>query len=154
MSESERYDAFVNGLKSKYPEMYSDVYCGIFIGEGWYKIIEDLSHVIYSNISWIKNTRERLLVNNPYNHKIPDEVEFPQVTQIKEKFGGLRFYYDGGNDFVDGAVAMAEACASHTCEKCGKPGSRRSGGWLRTLCDQHEEEYQLVKLGNQNESRN
>lgn len=75
--------------------------------------------------------------------KIPDRL--PQrvvVRQIKEKFGGLRFYYDGGDDQVHGMVRMAEAWASTVCEQCGNPGKLRGGGWVQTLCDVHEEERQ------------
>ena len=64
------------------------------------------------------------------------------VDQVKEKFGGLRFYYHGGDDVVDGMVRMAESWAAQTCETCGDPGTIRHGGWVRTLCDKHEEEYQ------------
>ena len=64
------------------------------------------------------------------------------VDQVKEKFGGLRFYYHGGDDVVDGMVRMAESWAAYTCEECGDPGHRRDGGWVRTLCDKHEDEYQ------------
>ena len=64
------------------------------------------------------------------------------VIQVKEKFGTLRFYYDGGDDHIHGLVRMAEAMSSVTCETCGVPGKQRSGGWIRTLCDFHEEEYQ------------
>ena len=73
-----------------------------------------------------------------YVHKV-------RVEQIKEKFGGLRFYYQGGNDVVSGMVTMAEAWADKTCETCGDKGTRRGGGWVRTLCDKHEEEYQKLK---------
>lgn len=69
-------------------------------------------------------------------------VQKVTVAQIKEKFGGLRFYYDGGDDYVSGLVDMAEAWANRTCETCGTLGSQRSGGWIRTLCDKHEAEYQ------------
>ena len=65
------------------------------------------------------------------------------VAQIKEKFGGLRFYYDGGDDEISGMVRMAEVWASHTCDQCGDLGERRQGGWIRTLCDTHENERQL-----------
>jgi hypothetical protein len=66
----------------------------------------------------------------------------PQVTvaQIKEKFGGLRFYYDGGDEYISGLVSMAESWATCSCETCGTPGERREGGWIRTLCDTHETE--------------
>jgi hypothetical protein len=74
--------------------------------------------------------------------KVRDAVEPVVVRQIKEKFGGLRFYYDGGDEYVSGLVSMAEAWAGHTCEKCGNKGEQRSGGWIRTLCDVHEVEAQ------------
>jgi hypothetical protein len=71
---------------------------------------------------------------------IPDEVPQVVVEQIKEKFGGLRFYYQGGDDHTSGVVDMAESWAGKTCETCGSMGERRSGGWIRTLCDEHEAE--------------
>jgi hypothetical protein len=75
------------------------------------------------------------------------------AVQIKEKFGGLRFYYDTGRtdgsqltdelladarEKIDIAVQVAEDKADKACEVCGQPGTRRTGGWLRTLCDTHE----------------
>jgi hypothetical protein len=73
---------------------------------------------------------------------VPESI--PQVTldQIKEKFGTLRFYYTGGDDVIDGMVRMAESMSGVTCETCGNPGQQRGGGWIRTLCDHHEELYQ------------
>lgn len=76
---------------------------------------------------------------------IPPEVPQVVVQQIKEKFGGLRFYYSGGNDGIGGMVTMAESWADVACEECGAIGERRGGGWIRTLCDTHEAEYQARK---------
>jgi hypothetical protein len=39
-------------------------------------------------------------------------------------------------------VRMAEAWADHTCETCGNVGKSRNGGWIKTLCDEHEAERQ------------
>ena len=50
---------------------------------------------------------------------ITPKVEWIRVAQIKEKFGGLRFYYDGGDDQISGMVTMAESWADSSCEKCG-----------------------------------
>lgn len=75
-------------------------------------------------------------------HEIIPAVPWINVVQIKEKFGGLRFYYDGGDDQIQGMVTMAELWAHRTCEKCGNRGEQREGGWIRTLCDVHEAEYQ------------
>lgn len=139
------YDRFVEELSTKYPEMYKDVYCGISIHEGWFEIVRCLSDRIYSHYKHQIQTRERLLKDNPYDHPIPEATEFPKVAQIKEKFGGLRFYVDGGDEYTYGAIAIAESWADRTCETCGAPGTRRSGGWVRTLCDTHEAEHQKRK---------
>jgi hypothetical protein len=40
---------------------------------------------------------------------------------------------------------MAESWADVACEECGGIGTRRSGGWVRTLCDLHEAEHQERK---------
>jgi hypothetical protein len=63
----------------------------------------------------------------------------PQVvaTQVKEKFGTLRFYTSGGDDYTRGVEAMAEAMSGVTCETCGKPGTTGGGGWITTLCEEH-----------------
>lgn len=123
MNEFNSYESFVERLKTKYPEMYGNVYCGISIDTGWQKIIESLS----ANIDfYVKQSK----------------IDYPKVAQIKEKFGDLRFYYDGGDEQIHGMVRMAESWASNTCEVCGEPGKLRHGGWMKTLCDEHEEERQ------------
>ena len=66
--------------------------------------------------------------------------------QVKEKFGGLRFYYDwltsAGDDAAHGeaferSVWFVEHLSFYLCEQCGAHGRPRSGGWVRTLCDTH-----------------
>jgi hypothetical protein len=76
------------------------------------------------------------MIKNPLRD-VPDAI--PQVTldQVKEKFGTLRFYYTGGDDYISGMVRMAESMSALTCEECGSPGRVRRGGWIRTLCDEH-----------------
>jgi hypothetical protein len=142
MYNEEHYDAFVKQLEEKYPQMFSRPYGGVAVGQGWWPIIESLCANIQSHIDWRNRQREQLLADNPYNHKIPDHIEQVVVAQIKEKFGGLRFYYDGGDEQIFGMVRMAEAWADCSCEECGKPGKKHSGGWVRTLCDEHEAERQ------------
>ena len=53
------------------------------------------------------------------------------ISQVKEKFGGLRFYAD---PYLD-AINDIEDRSLTVCEDCGQPGEPRSGGWIRTLCD-------------------
>jgi hypothetical protein len=123
------YEAFVARLTEKHPLMFSQPYGGIAVGTGWWPIIEKLCDNIQHHTDWWNRNRETRPV-----------VEQVVVEQIKEKFGGLRFYYQGGDDTIAGMVRMAEAWADHSCEECGSPGTRRSGGWIRTLCDLHEAE--------------
>lgn len=82
------------------------------------------------------------------------------VAQIKEKFGTLRFYvniipmdievgsYSSAQyGWFRCAIQLAELESHITCERCGDYGTQRSGGWLRTLCDECENEYQKSKEG-------
>lgn len=57
-----------------------------------------------------------------------------ELYQVKEKFGGLRFYYSlplsTAGKVADGfsrQVQAAEVMSYITCEKCGKPGQLRRG---------------------------
>jgi hypothetical protein len=61
---------------------------------------------------------------------------YPDVraTQVKEKFGTLRFYYTGGNATTDVLVDAAAAESAKTCETCGDPGTLRNNGWLTVKC--------------------
>lgn len=68
-----------------------------------------------------------------------------EILQIKEKFGGLRFYYVGGPDWVNKIVSLVEELSYHVCEECGLPGRPRYGGWIKTLCEKHAEERRRKK---------
>jgi hypothetical protein len=140
--DMDKYETFENEMKGKFPEMFSKPYGGFAVGEGWWPILKELCSQINSYTKWRNGTRESLLKDNPYDHEIPDAIPQVVIAQVKEKFGGLRFYYDGGDSHISGMVRMAEIWAGHTCETCGKPGTIRHGGWIRTLCDEHEEERQ------------
>lgn len=136
-------------LCEKYPKIFANRYgdmkttamCwGFDCGDGWYDIINALCRNIQGHIDWQNSSRERLLENNPHNMKIRDEVPQVIAEQVKEKFGTLRFYYDGGDDMIRGMVYMAESMSAVTCEECGNKGMIREGGWIRTLCDTHAED--------------
>ena len=62
------------------------------------------------------------------------------ALQIKEKFGTLRFYAEGGDAYTVGMTQMAESMSAVTCECCGAPGTTAGSGWIRTLCARHHEE--------------
>jgi DNA-directed RNA polymerase subunit RPC12/RpoP len=101
-----------------YPEPY-----GLECGGGWKNIID--------------HTHEKLKYIDP-DYKI---------AQIKEKFGGLRYYFDASieygslaYDIMNDIVKAAEYEASYTCELCGSQGlskgvkTRNDHGWYYTYC--------------------
>lgn len=60
------------------------------------------------------------------------------ASQVKEKFGELRFYYRGGSDYSSSVVRLAESLSSHVCEVCGGLGKGVSlMGWMQTRCSEH-----------------
>jgi hypothetical protein len=130
MSEEDQefidYETFAKRMEKSYPKMFEGKYGGFAVGKGWYPILERLCLNIQQHLEW----------QNRESEVVPQVI----VEQIKEKFGGLRFYYQGGDDQVAGMVRMAEAWAGVACEECGGIGKRRGGGWVRTLCDKHEDE--------------
>lgn len=79
--------------------------------------------------------KEDLLKSKPWH--IPKLVPQVVASQVKEKFGTLRFYYTGGDDIIDGMVRMAEAMSSVTCDVCGSPGKESDGGWISVRCEAH-----------------
>lgn len=65
-----------------------------------------------------------------------------KINQIKEKFGGLRFYYSGGDSQVAGMVFFAEYLCSKTCEVSGESGELCTrGAWYKTLSPNLREEH-------------
>lgn len=124
-----RYEKVVAELRPRY---------GFNTGESWEKYLEDhpdFNPVTYAGNGWIGiivNLTEALLLQHPDLH----------VSQIKEKFGGLRYYTNGLNDLGHTLVRWAEGASYRTCEVCGEYGEVRKGGWLKTLCDEHHEENQ------------
>jgi hypothetical protein len=81
---------------------------------------------------------EALKEPEPQLRKVPHACSQVLATQVKEKFGTLRFYYYGGDDIVAAFVNMAESMSSVMCEECGAPGHSRDNEWIKTLCDEHD----------------
>jgi hypothetical protein len=85
------------------------------------------------------DSTETAIVSGHYK-RVPEKIRQVVAVQVKEKFGGLRFYYDGGDEYIHGLVAMAESMSYVTCEVCGSPGRVYTDGWHATLCDKHAAE--------------
>lgn len=131
-------------LCEDYPLIFADRYkpmtetamCwGFECGDGWYDLIDTLCHSIQHHIDHNKRVREIMLAKPSDN--IPDEIQQVVAVQVKEKFGTLRFYYDGGNDYISGLVSMAESMSSRICMTCGKPGKLNTSGWWNSACEEH-----------------
>ena len=69
--------------------------------------------------------------------EVPPPMPYITASQVKEKFGGLRFYTNGYTDEVGGMIRMAESMSYRTCEVCGNSGRSNNHGWISTLCDTH-----------------
>ena len=85
---------------------------GFECGDGWFDIIYQLSK------------------------KISEIDPKCRAQQVKEKFGGLRFYISGGNEKIDELINLAEEESYKTCENCGsKENVSQTDGWIKTLCE-------------------
>ena len=84
---------------------------------------------------WLERRRGEIMAEGLREVKQPCEQVV--AAQVKEKFGTLRFYVDGGDEATRGMIQMAEAMTAVTCEECGAPGTTGGRGWIRTLCPKH-----------------
>jgi hypothetical protein len=108
-----------DALCRRYPTLYqkrsnneSLMHYGFSCGDGWYHIIDVISHLL-----------------TEHNQDIT-------ASQIKEKFGKLRFSYAGAHDdYSRGVTTIAEQVSGITCEGCGATSqARRFGGYISTMC--------------------
>jgi hypothetical protein len=131
-------DALEQALINRFPNLYRDCYkdpktsCmswGFECGDGWYGLIYNLSVALEQ-------------VQRELDAEGAGEVIVAE--QVKEKFGTIRFYTShDGLDRVHELIRMAETQSAKTCEDCGNTGALwRRGGWFRTLCDSHAQEFQ------------
>ena len=118
-------------LVEKYPNLYKDyggdmtktcMHWGFAHGDGWYNLIDELSAKL--------------------------EPHGIVAAQVKEKFGGLRFYVEYpkhlSREQVEEIREMKneyEQKSYTICEDCGKPGELCTHGWHRTQCKDCEAEF-------------
>src|SRR3990167_1241920 len=116
-------------LCEKYPELFrgrnkpmtETLMCwGFECDDGWYDLIDGLCLALSSYCE-------------------DNNIEIPEAVQVKEKFGGLRFYLGGVHKdhfhAVHGLTDQAEKMSYKICEVCGKPGEPNIGGWIKTTCE-------------------
>jgi hypothetical protein len=133
--------------------------------DGWYDLLDNLC----SYITALRNRRMYVKLKEGITVKIKDrDYDYDEVTslevrfsQIKEKFAGLRIYFDVVNGAseeelskfdeksydkeyerfwkdVSSAVEFTEFLSHKTCEICGKKGKVYRDGWWKTLCENHK----------------
>jgi hypothetical protein len=106
-----------NGYFSDRPRIKSNGF--LEISNGWFGLVKELIEDCIA-LGWDK-----------------------QICQIKEKFGGLRFYINSASDEIFNKISEAEDKSMEVCEVTGLPGQLRTDiGWYRTLSD---EEYEKIK---------
>ena len=117
-----------NNLFEKYPKLFSNrtkspmescMSWGCEIGNGWYDL---LSSVCWRIFQHEQNLSDRIRIRSKNNQE-NDQSDLNYVPvkfdQIKEKIGGLRIYFSGGDDYVEGVIGMAEEMSYKICEECG-----------------------------------
>lgn len=95
-----RYPILYQG--HKWPITQNLMAFGFECGDGWFKLIDQLS----ADITILDKKEGTTTI----------------ATQVKEKYGGLRFYVQGGTDAIEDAIDKAEDESLKTCEWCGEPG--------------------------------
>jgi hypothetical protein len=113
-------------LRARYPDIFSvdssagQRIFGFECGDGWFPLIDATCELIQHDIE--TNGSQQFL-----------------AVQVKEKFGGLRFYYRQGCDYAAAAVDLVESLSPYVCEICGAFGKTVSlFGWMQTRCSAHE----------------
>ena len=166
-------DELTAKLNEKYPKMFlfhnfrSANHFIFECGDGWCNILNAMfgninSYVQRNNDRFNKFAEAQDMVDNGCKDEVPQyllnhmeaikngngewpaEMDFPTVKQIKEKFGTLRAYIDGGDNTIAEIIHFAETMSNTTCEECGNIGTTRTGSWMKTLCDKHEVDRQKV----------
>lgn len=93
-------------------------------GDGWYNLLDDLSAKL-----------EAMIIPFVEDPDYPQDG-IPYATQVKEKYGTLRFYMSTSTDEMDDAIEEAEFESANICEVCGNPGNHYPNGWAKTRCDE------------------
>lgn len=94
------------------------------IHQGWASIVYDLSSKL-----------EALIKDN---ESPDDDIDvIPCAAQVKEKWGGLRFYMYWSTDEMEKLIREAELLCKVTCAVCGKPGTLKGRSWWYVSCEDH-----------------
>ena len=113
---------FPNLYVDRYGDMRRTAMCWGFPGDGWFDLIYKLSSKL-----------EALIVKHKKEH--PEDEYPPRAVQVKEKFGGLRFYMNSETEEMLELIGEAEIKSKYTCETCGVEAKIVSYcGWRCCAC--------------------
>jgi len=135
------HDKLDKKLCQDFPLLYADrngdvhttcLVWGFSCDDGWYQLLYDLS-------SKLEPLIQKFIDEKKYD---PDVYEpscnwWPRATQVKEKFGSLRFYMSYATSEMHQLIEEAENLSQVTCERCGQPGKLTGKNWLQCLCEAH-----------------
>lgn len=144
-------------FKDRNGDMTTTLMCwGFECGDGWYNIIDVLCGKLSSEYMSAKSRYEFIkdkvgqkmyggsgdvITQGEIDHRkqiMEEEAsKVPVAVQVKEKFGGLRFYVQAATSKHYDYISFAESMSYRTCEQCGAPGKRYTDGWHKVLCDIH-----------------
>ena len=126
-------------LIEQYPEQFKNLKY-LECNDGWYEILSRLFYIVNSRLD--------------YKKRVDEPLGYFGWSQIKEKFGGLRAYSSGADEYIRGAIEMAESISYITCEITGEKGKLRKQrrddngepmpAWIKTLCDSEAEKEGYV----------
>ena len=158
-------------FKDRHADMTETCMCwGFECGDGWFNIIDVLCGMLYADYTRAKERYEAVKQYYETDGKYPwkggkeitteqleelrdkmimEEMKVPVASQVKEKFGGLRFYVEQAIDEHFNYISFAENMSYRTCEQCGSPGKLYAQGWHRTLCEYHAKEMGYLDEENQ-----
>lgn len=126
----------------KYLPHFLETWIRKFYNRVWSRLLMQKDKLMYwlcYREGWFRIYREEKCKCKGYH------PQHPRAAQVKEKFGTLRFYMDYGTEEMWALAEQAEKESEITCEDCGAYGILRSGGWIRTLCDDCEKHYQETR---------
>ena len=116
MTLDELLKKYPNAFKYRSKNFAFDKF-GFQCGDGWAKLLEPIAQYLEEK-----------------NKNLPNIY----VAQIKEKFGGLRFYVHGADDNLTNLINHASNESLRVCEMCGEQGTpTKIRDWISTLCKRH-----------------
>jgi hypothetical protein len=125
-------------LRARYPYQFAGEQISMSYSRGWFHLFSQLCADI--------------------DHALGDDKRGFHWTQVKEKFGSARLYFQmtpgvssDESDLMQRLLSLkneAEAASQRTCVACGQPGRVYPDmGWMLAVCETHHQEQAAGTLG-------